>query len=76
MNPLAHTAGVAIELSNLCDWASIHKYCPLSVQDEVKILPIDSLAIGLPPNEDFSFVSRQFIFSPPFLLLCLNFLTA
>jgi hypothetical protein len=39
LNPFSQTQGVAIELSNLCDWASIHKYCPLSVQREVRILP-------------------------------------
>ena len=46
MNPLRLTQGIAIELSNLCDWDSIHQNCPLSVQNEVKILPTD-LVIGL-----------------------------
>jgi radical SAM protein with 4Fe4S-binding SPASM domain len=38
VNPFQYTSRVSIELSNLCNYANIHKKCPLSLEVEKKIL--------------------------------------
>jgi radical SAM protein with 4Fe4S-binding SPASM domain len=37
--PLKNTKRISIELSNLCNYAFIHKKCPVNLENEKKILP-------------------------------------